>query len=207
MIRMLFVVTKYQMLANIDLKGIVSHVEKKIDEWDSMTTKQRAKVKIDRESSEYRFWADNQSARDTMMNVLRQKRFKGLKVIKTEGSVTGRQCIAALGSKNKVPKRVGRGAYGEVFEHPKDPKRILKIISDYRGDPDTSLREAEITKKASQLGVAPKFHGMSVCCGTQELKSKRCMLILEMASLKMPLHEWISKKERSKAEKEKCSTK
>lgn len=190
------------MLVTVRFPGIVALIKAKADEWDAMTGADRAKAASgrNRDDPAFRFLAGIDTLETAILDVIREKRFKGLRTVKAEGSVSASSCVAALGRKKNPPRLLGKGSFGEVYEHPGDPSRVLKVVTCVRTDPDSAVREAEIMKRASAAGVSPKFYGTRVCCGKGPVAT-RCLAIFELGRLKTTLVDWVQEKPRSRSEK------
>lgn len=188
------------MLVSVDFKEIVALVRAKVDEWDAMTESQRDRAKIDRGSAAFRFLDGNPLLEQTISDVVREKRFKGLRTVDAAGDVSGPACIAALGRKKKPPRMLGEGFFGEIYEHPSDRTRVLKIVTHARADPESAIKEAELMKRAAAAGVSPKFHGVRVCRGKGALVDKR-LVIFEMGKMERTLQDWVTGEPRSHEEK------
>jgi tRNA A-37 threonylcarbamoyl transferase component Bud32 len=182
----------------LDMPSIRRMIDELLDKWDKLPQARRDLSVPNMSSLAFAALATCEPVVHAVVAAHRVRVFSGLSTVRTEGDVEPPECIRAIAQAARNARRsemrssalrpIGRGAFGTVFKHPSRPGRVLKVIES-TGNPEEALHEAKITKAAADAGVAPAFHGMTVCCGAKG----ECVLILEMDAVAETLRAWMRK--------------
>ena len=178
-----------------DLDEIGAMIDGLVEDWVAMTPKQQ-QLATDRFSAVERdprvaFWSGSRFVMERAEASHTRAMLRGVPVINVEKEPFGKmfsRCVHALA--NKKPndddrvKRLGMGSFGTVVEHPTKKDRAIKILR-FSGINGNIKMEAEIMKKASDIGVSPKFFGIWACYA-----SGRPWVMIEMGKLTKTFHAW-----------------
>lgn len=172
-------------------------LEKKIQNavkaWYGASDEKRAQynafVARHRSSQEFKLLVSSKWFVKAVMSRHRDMAFRQMSALDVKGRVSAKLCLDALQESERTPSLLGEGAYGSVFRHPSKPGRVLKVVDNKNVDYSYVLREVEITRAASDLGVAPRFHNAYTCCGD----NYECLVMIEMDAVDQTLYEWLDK--------------
>ena len=192
------------MFGKKELDELGSAIDVMVEAWVDMTPKQRVSAvgKVREDDPRVTFWTGSSFVMDRSAAALVRAMLRGYPTIRVDGErrykdkVT--RCVEALARKKPAPGLgnrgnrggvIGAGAYGVVVAHPTKTDRVVKAIPVGKNPGETlegALKEAEIMKTAGEIGVSPKFHGVSAC-----FSGDYPIMMFEMGAMKRTLRDWV----------------